>query len=113
MRRTWGGDRSEERGDWATNSIRARAIGWWPSVPPAVNRTLLLEMLEDLAHHIRDETFGVADAAAVLREIAPYCRPWTEGEASDLGEVRHLLRSGALRERRGWRFLRVAQNKSR
>jgi hypothetical protein len=101
----------------ATNSIRARgdrlvAVG-------AANdetRTLLLGVLEDLAHHIRDESIGVADAAAVLREIAPFCRPRTEGEASDLGEVRHLLRSGALRERAPGFFdfhSRVAQSKSR
>ena len=79
-------------------------------------RSLLLGMLEDLAHRIRDESIGVADAAAVLREIAPFCRPRIEGEGSDLGEIRVLLRSGALRDRAPGFFdfhSRVAQNKSR
>ena len=101
----------------ATNAIRAKgdrlvAIG----SANDETRILLLGMLEDLAHRIRDESIGVAEAAAVLREIAPFCRPRTEGEASDLGEVRHLLRSGALRERAPGFFdfhSRVAQNKSR
>jgi hypothetical protein len=60
-------------------------------------RSLLLGMLEDLAHRIREETIGAAEAAAVLREIAPFCRPRVEGEGSDLAELRTLLRSGALR----------------
>jgi hypothetical protein len=62
-------------------------------------RSLLRGMLEDLAHRIRDDSIGAADAAAVLREIAPFCRPRSEGEGSDLAELRALLRSRELRER--------------
>lgn len=62
-------------------------------------RSLLLGMLEDLAHRIRDESIGAADAAAVLRELAPFCRPRPEGEGAGLVELRMLLRSRELRER--------------
>lgn len=77
-------------------------------------RSLLRGMLEDLAHRIREESIGAADAAAVLRELAPFCRPRLEGEGSDLGELRALLRSRELRERAPGFFdfhARVAQGK--
>lgn len=83
-----------------TNLIRAKgekliAVG----VVNDETRSLLLGMLEDLAHRIRDESIGAADAAAVLRELAPFCRPRVEGESSGLADLRALLRSRELRER--------------
>jgi hypothetical protein len=62
-------------------------------------RSLLLGMLEDLANRIREESIRATDAAAVLRELAPFCRPRLDGEGSDLGDLRALLRSRELRER--------------
>lgn len=62
-------------------------------------RSLLLGMLEDLANRIREESIHATDAAAVLRELAPFCRPRLDGEGSDLGDLKALLRSRELRER--------------
>jgi hypothetical protein len=62
-------------------------------------RSLLLRMLEDLANRIREESICATDAAAVLRELAPFCRPRLDGEGSDLGELREVLRSAELRDR--------------
>jgi hypothetical protein len=78
-------------------------------------RSLLRGMLEDLANRIREESIRATDAAAVLRELAPFCRPRLDGEGSDLGDLRALLRSRELRDRAPGFFdfhAKVAQGKA-
>lgn len=64
-------------------------------------RGLLLGMLEDLAGRIREERIGAREAAAVLRRLAPFCRPTDGGRgplAPNFADLRALLHSEELRD---------------
>ncbi len=64
-------------------------------------RGLLLAMLEDLAGRIREERIGAREAAAVLRRLAPFCRPADGGRGPltpNLADLRALLHSEEIRD---------------